>query len=595
MKKIIYVIVILSFVLFSCDGVLDKEPLDIIADNVVWDDPVLVDAYMLQVYSEIPFSNWRWNNNEINLYTQLSDEGRGSYTWASAFLTYKPGLLEETGGMDEWWGYHTMRKINEFFVQIENSTLDNNDKDVAIAKMKFARAFAYFSLVKRYGGVPIITKPQDIDAPEEELYVSRNKEVEVYDFILNELDEAIPVLPKSYSAGEKGWPTKYAALAMKSRVALYAASIAKYGENAPSTVQSNGLTGIPASEANRFWQESYDASTAIINSGKFELFKKVDDKSENYAQLFLTESGNPEMIFTKDYDGGLSGLGHAWDNFEFPAQLSGYAGCATAVYLEMVNSYEEIDGSYKPLTEADITAPMDLKDFFQNKDPRFHASILYEGCIFQDQILENWGGLIKPDGTMIDGAATYNGIVANGKNYAASQGRGNGADATGFNLRKFCDPTQMGPSGLVSTVDYPVFRYAEILLNHAEAALELDKPNGEVLEDINLIRDRAGIKLLSGIVTMDQVRHERKIELFSEGHRIWDLKRWRIAETAITRQFSGIHTFYDAGSGGDFVVNIDRNVDAGKEATFLPRHYYYPITPGRIANNSNLAPENPGY
>jgi hypothetical protein len=130
------------------------------------------------------------------------------------------------------------------------------------------------------------------------------------------------------------------------------------------------------------------------------------------------------------------------------------------------------------------------------------------------------------------------------------------------------------------------------LLNYAEAAFELNKPE-EALLAVNKIRERAGIAVRDEI-TRELIRHERKVELAFETHRWWDLKRWRIAVEEISKTFSGIYTFYDVNSG-KFMIEMNNNADGGSLASFKEKHYYFPITPARLANNPNLAPENPGY
>lgn len=588
MKRILEINTILILIIFSsCEKVLDKAPLDIISDEVVWNDPVLTNAYIVQVYSEMNFlfrdlTAAQYNNDDINILSHLSDEARMGYTWQTTFTKWKPGGLNESGGLLEYWGYSTIRKMNEFLVKMESSSLSESTKKQMIGQIRFARAFTYFAMVKRYGGVPIITVPQAIDAPEEELFVSRDKELDVYNFIISELDAVIADLPTSYSTAEVGYPTKYAALALKSRAAMYAASIATWG-----TVQINGLVGIPASEAQRFWQASFDASKSIIESGVFQLYNQTPaNKAENFRMLFLDEN-NQEVIFSKQFT-GISGIGHTWDNREFPSQFAGFAGSTTGVYLEMVESFENVDGTAGTLDRNNVMSETwDLKDLFVNKDPRFHASVFFEGNSWQGDTIENWRGIIKPDGSIINSGA-YNGIAAQGRNWIASQG----ALATGFLVKKYVDETQIRPSGLVSSTDFIIFRFGEILLNYAEAAFELGKTS-EALSAINQLRNRAGIVQLTDI-TREKIRNERKVELAFEGHRYWDLKRWRTAVNAITRQFSGISTFYDVNTS-KFKIEFDDNVDAGSEATFQERHYYFPINPNRIGNNPNLAPDNPGY
>ena len=138
------------------------------------------------------------------------------------YSTWKAGFLNKDGGLLEQWRYETIRKTNEFLEKIETSTVvSEEEKKVLAGKIRFARAITYFFMVKRYGGIPILTKAQAINAPMEELLVPRNKEIEVYDFIIDEMDWIATDLPESYGSEEVGFPTKYAALALKSRAALY--------------------------------------------------------------------------------------------------------------------------------------------------------------------------------------------------------------------------------------------------------------------------------------------------------------------------------------------------------------------------------------
>ncbi len=485
----------------------------------------------------------------------------------------------------EQWRYGTIRKTNEFLEKIETSAaVSEPEKKVLSGKIRFARAITYFFMVKRYGGIPVITKAQAIDAPMEELLVSRDKEIDVYDFIINEMDEIAKDLPESYSSDEVGYPTKYAALALKSRAAMYAASIATWGK-----VQIDGLVGIPANEAERFWKASYEASKEIIDSNVFALYNQLpNDKAENFRKLFLDEN-NVEVIFSKQLTGEQ--VGSNYDLFMSPFQFCpGWGGSNTSVYLEMVESFENIDGTPGTFDRAlALSQPWDLNEFFKNKDPRFFASVYYEGTIWKGEAVENWGGIITENGTKVT-TGFYQGKPAQGRSYSAA-GYAGGA-ITGFNVKKYLDDGLVPVDAGKTKVDFIVFRYGEILLNYAEAAFELGK-SSEALDAVNQIRGRAGIALLTNI-TRDAIRHERKVELAFEDQRWWDLRRWRTAVDAITRNFSGIYTFYDVKTG-KFRIELNENAMGGVPSVFKEEHYYFPITPGRISNNPNLAPENPGY
>lgn len=190
----------------------------------------------------------------------------------------------------EWWGYNTIRSLNEFIERVPDSQLSPEEVTSKIAEARFLRAFCYFALVKRYGGVPLITKVQQATDPEEELYPVRDKEATIYDFIISEIDAITNDLSETVTAENIGRPSKYAALALKSRAALYAGSIAQFGE-----VQLDGIVGIPADQANTYYQESYDASKEIINSGKYALYNNDADKATNFRNLFLVKN-NSEVI-----------------------------------------------------------------------------------------------------------------------------------------------------------------------------------------------------------------------------------------------------------------------------------------------------------
>lgn len=576
-------VLLFAFLFTACGDLLDKGPLDIISEDAVYSDPVLAQAYVNNVYSRLSFLNREGSGFEnVDPTSGLADEGRQGRSWHELYHHWKAGMLRESGGLMELWDYGNIRNINEFLEKIEEkSGLPDDMKNQMVAQMRFARATIYFYMVKRYGGIPIIDKPQPIDAPEEDLFVSRNKEIEVYDFIINELDAIVNELPRSAPVG---YPSRFAALALKSRASMYAASIATWGE-----VALNGLVGIPASEAARFWQSSYDASQEIISSGVYSLYNALpNDKAENFRRLFVDEN-NSEVIFSWQLTG--ENVSSNYDLFMSPFQFCpGWGGSNTSVYLEMVDEFENIDGSSGKLDHALATSqPWDLRELFKDKEPRFHASIYYEGVEWKGEPIENWGGIITPDGTRIT-SGYYEGKSAQGRSYTAG-GYAGGA-ITGFNVLKYLDETLVPVDQNRTKIDFIVFRLGEILLNKAEAAIALGKEQ-EALEAVNLLRDRAGIKLLDAI-DREKVRHERKVELAFENHRWWDLKRWRIAEEAITRTFTGIYTFYDVNSG-KYKIEINDNVHEGAPARFSARHYYFPITPARIANNPNLAPDNPGY
>ena len=277
MKKIIYSVALgaLTLTNTSCYDVLDKEPLDQYTDAVVWNDPTLIDAFLVTQYMYTPvmvndattmFTSWSgspmnrddrrgstnyfFGNSEqvfgVGLTMDVSDEAKyNTGSWAD-ISWYKLYGIPEDGGMLEWWdnAYYTIRNLNELIARVPNSPIDAETAKVRIAEARFLRAYCYFAMVKRYGGVPLLTEAPQLDSSEELLYPKRNSEKELYDFIL---DETMSISEDLANVTEVGRANKWAALSLYCRAALYAGSIAQYGK-----VQLDGLLGIPSSEANSY-------------------------------------------------------------------------------------------------------------------------------------------------------------------------------------------------------------------------------------------------------------------------------------------------------------------------------------------------------
>lgn len=579
MKKIWYIILIALTISTACEDVLDKEPLGIISDAVVWNDETLINGYLTEIYGEMVFfvndlygnsmytppflaKNWFDMCMTINICDEATD------AWVYSGLKYNE--LTDAGGMYELWPYDLIRRQNVFLQQMEQSNVNAEFKKQKIAEVRFLRAFTYFSMVKRYGGVPLILKAQNLTDSEDELYPKRNKEVEVYNFVNSEIDAIVNDLPASYSASDLGRPTKYAALALKSRSAMYAASIAKWGQ-----VNMDGLVGIPANLSQSFWQTSYEASKAIIGSGKFGLYN-------NYQYIFLDEN-NKEVIFSKLFNGpdGLSGKGHGWDLYQCPKGYNPWGGGnESSVYLDMVESYEYIDGRPGTLDRTKLTSQLwTMDELWKDRDPRFKASVYTQGTPWMNNQLQFYNGILVNGNIITSGS--YNGTLAKGTS---------NNDLTSFGVLKYLNPTFKQPDNNASPTDWIVFRYGEILLNFAEAAFELGKTD-DALNAVNQIRNRAGIALLTSI-DRDKIRHERKVELAFENHRFWDLRRWRTAHMQLSRNFSGLRYILDYETK-KFKVEVV-NAHGTVLPNFKQNKYYFPIGRSRIANNPNLV-ENPGY
>jgi hypothetical protein len=589
--KLIYLLFCI-LMLISCNKeALDKKPLDIITDADLWNDPTLINAYLTEVYYQMYFfANESggslgsgdgfvacYENNEIadECFPQWRD-------WnPSGAFRYKYGNLTIDGGLLEYWSqaYNSIRSINQYIERIPSSPFSADEIKAKIAEARFLRAFNYFALVKRYGGVPLITKTQQISDPQAELYPARDKEETVYDFIISEIDAIANDLPETVAGN--GRPSKYAALALKSRAALYAGSIAQFG-----TVQLDGIVGIPADKANAYYQAAYNASNLIMTSGKYALYNADADKAMNFRNIFLVKN-NSEVIFVKAHDAVyLYAGGNGWgiDFINGPRPNGWSRGLYDQAYLEEAEAFEHVDGTPGTLNRTAIQQGLwTTEELWANKDPRFFGTFYTQNNEWKGNKLDFHRGIRLANGT-IQTDGSVNGIPANGdQDY----------EGTGIGILKYLDESHDNFLNMeTSKTDWQIFRYAEVLLNYAEAAFELGKSN-DALTAINQIRNRAGIVPLTSI-SRDQIRHERRVELAFEGHRYWDLRRWRTAVTDLSKSWSGIRYILDVQTG-KYQLKVIDNIDGTSNVPqFRQENYYFPITISRTSKNPKLV-ENPGY
>lgn len=577
--KIKYFALALLVTLSSCGkDFLDKRPRDLIIEEDAYGSQSGLEALTAQLYADMLLEDFDYHIAEqAGFLATVSDEAVRSYTWGAGTIN---GTV--VGNWFGSWDYSKIRRVNDFIAKVPEANVSEELKVRFIAEARFIRAFHYFQLVKRYGGVPLVTEVKQYAVGEDptSLFVPRSTEKEVFDFIGNELDEIVNVLPDSYPTSDKNRVTKYVAYALKSRAMLYAAAIAEYGQ-----VQINGLVGIPSADADKYWTSSFEASDEILKSNMFTLLDEGTDKAQNFQNIFLTEN-NPEVIFNKVYR--VPEVGHSYDFFNAPQSFKVDYGNAINPTLDFVEEFEYIDGSSGELKLNDASgnpiAYSDPYDLFKDKDPRLLASIMVPFSSWQGGTLEIRRGVVDngKKHTAEDLVTSYptssSGFKLVGKDGPLTTGD---PTKTGFYVKKSMNPNQRVNYG-ESNTPYIVFRLGEILLNYAEAAMELNRPS-EALDAVNKIRSRAGIATLSS-VDLEKIRHERKVELAFENHRIWDIRRWRTATEVLNNtQFHAIYPWlvWEEGKPVSEMKYIFEKVVAPKNTrTFPEKLYYEPLPQG---------------
>ena len=595
-NKILVSALVMALSFYSCDY-LDVPPINIIQDDAIFNSESGITSYMTTLYYDLPIEDFRYTQQGFN----VSGKGQGRLPNVSGEAMCSSSDDISTIGDGTWWGcwdYGKIRRVNYFlknFPAYKSNFQNTVLADAWMGEAHFIRAYCYFAMVKRYGGVPILREPQEYVGDIESLKVPRDTEKACYDFIAEDLDEAFRLLPDNEEILGKGRATKYAALALKSRAMLYAGSIARYG-----TVDLNGLVGIDKALANDYFELAYKAVKELEKSKKFSLYRKNSDKEKNFAELFLAED-SPENIFCKYFQRNVNA--HGWDVYFVPYQYRGNGFSSNMnPTLEFVEMFEHKDGTPANFAErAKDTYFDDPSELFQNMDARFGGSIIYPNAIFKGEPCSIQKGLIIEDGSKKENATNYEEAVytANdGQVYhiLGKSGSGNySGNMTGFFMRKYLNEN-MPQSEVIenySEQHWIEFRYAEALLNGAEAAVEMGQHLDDALLWINDIRSRADIKQLSlSDLTVDKVRHERRIELAFENHTYWDLRRWRIADKEIeTKQYTGLCPYFDINKQ----KYIFEEVAANKYYyTFDVKMYYERIPDGEIAKNEKLK-QNPYY
>lgn len=578
--------------LSGCNAFLELEPLDKVSPDQLLETEGGVKALLANIYTMIPMEDFNYRPN--NGFNQRGYDGVNETT-NLAFLTDEATRSDGGVGIGyegfNYWPYGDIRQVNIFMQNVEKAkeagTISVADADRMTGEAHFARAYMYYGLVKRYGGVPLIDKVQDDDYADGgpgAVAVPHSTELDTWKFVLNECTLAAATLPDATSGSDLYRVTKWAAYALKSRVALHAASVAKYWNLAPlagEAVTQKLVGGMTSADADAFYKECIEASKSLIeNSGK-SLYKPapatVKEAASNFQALFLNDQ-NEEVIFSKAYLNGTTNTnqGHSYAQFNILPQVNPGALKYERFnpMLEIVDLFEDYtdDGtgkSAKIVTRTDgnedayipnfhnmnnasvvntlMSVPFvkynDLYEPFANKDARLLASVVVPGSSYAGTEIIIQGGFIKDNNSYVaysnestqKNGTTYYALGAEGETmFSGFNNVNSGEDAnwtaTGFGVRKYMpEGESMSPDRLSSTTSYIDMRLAEVYLNYAEAVVENGSGFGdkELAENyLNALRRRAGHTDRISL-TLESVLKERRVEMAFEGKRFWDMNRRR--------------------------------------------------------------------
>lgn len=614
--KLKYLVLILTGLAFGACNKLDVAPLNIIKDQDIFTSETGVNAYLASIYGSMPIEDFiyrpergfmngdgeRWQN--FMQPGNLTGEMVGRYNVGDAAQGFG------------FWPYDKIRTINYMIVNFPKyaGAFTQDKFNQLLGEAYFCRAYFYFALVKRYGGVPIVKTLQSY--PEQsiaDLSVPRNKEQEVYDFIGSDLDSAIALMG---DANIRARANKYVAAGYKSRAMLYAGTIAKYGATnyVDGEARQKGLAGIPADQATRYFQAAYDAAKLV--EGHYSLYRKNDNKEQNYVDLFLDQS-SPESMYVKDYSMS-TGTAHSWDATMTCRYMTADGDAACYPTLDLV---EKFTGPL-PITNPDGTPKRfdDRAALKQGLEPRLLASIYFPGATLRGKEFDILRGIYKkfngaaaeelannntsvwdqPDNLIVSGDINqlYNGRRVMGLAGMFATAGNDSRTRTGFYVRKYINyKADQATCGLYQSVQSWIdMRYAEVLLNRAEAAMELGTADktADALNVINQLRDRAGAAPAGANITIDTVRNERMKELAFEHHSWWDLRRWRIADKVLDNtRFYGIYPYWIENENKYILLKQE---EMGHRSFFFEKKWYYePLPGGELGKNPNLYPNNPGY
>lgn len=589
LKPSLYALLVGSSLLFSsCGDFLDKQPDDMLTLDQVFANEAENKRYLANVYSYFidesgPYESLTPASDEADfVWTGIAANNINNGSWNptsipyNTFSNYYRGIRSATVYMDR---------------AAECKECDKNNPGITTqyrAEARALRAFYYFCLLRQFGPVPILDKPIPVDAQVSDTQIPRASYDECVDYIIRELDEAVKDLPVVQPVKtEYGRVDKRFVYALKSRVLLYAASPLWNGNQDYADFKNpDGKALVNTNYDANKWKKAADAAKRIIDMMPEGLFKKFTSSGEldpylSYQELFF-ERWNKEVIWARP--------GNNTNNFQkhaAPRQVTGWNGASPT--QQLVDAYHMANGKQiqEPesgyveegfSTSATAFTKAGTWNMYVGREPRFYVSVLYNGA--------DW---------------KYKG--ANGNTitkvelYATGRSGKNGSHdhtPTGYLITKFSSPASDVQNGRYAPQAFIFFRLAEMYLNYAEALNEHQPGHPDIATYVNLVRERAGLPALPEGLDQEQmrerIRHERRIELAFEGHRVFDTRRWKIAEQTDGGPMYGMNV--SAGNSFADVSFYRRSIFETR--IFNKKHYLWPIPQSEVERNKAMV-QNPGW
>ncbi|MDQ6764282.1 MAG: RagB/SusD family nutrient uptake outer membrane protein [Bacteroidota bacterium] len=624
MKKLknIYLIMGSVIALVSCKkDFLSTIPLTSVSSAVTWTDGSLAEAFVTNIYRGL--GNGGWDEQQL---ASLSDEtvfvhpGRGINTINEG--TLNPSNLGWVDNTYEWSNmYSYIRSANLALENLKTATFTDDVLNTRLqGEAHFLRAYYYQQLLRYYGGVPLINFSYGLG---EDYTIARNTYAECVDFIIHDCDSAAMLLTGKNPAS--GRATQLAAMALKSRVLLYAASdlhdipTAKAKSSTISSFANPEILGYVSGDRMSRWQAAQAAAKAVLDAGSgymLNLTAPLSPQAAMQAYISIAMGGkskapgvdaaaSSELIFMRQFSPDLytGGPGGDATSVGLDNGPNGYHNWAGNVPIEqLVDDYEMMDG-----TKFSWSDPTKAAAPYDNRDPRLYASILYDGAKWKPR--DKISGNVDPANEIQSGfyESTPGNFLA-GLDTRQSTIENWNASWSGYYMRKFIDPDPaIVDNNTRQFIPYPFFRYTEAVLNYVEASIELGQ-DAEALIWLNKIRFRAGMPAitLAGTALRDEYRNERRIEMVFEEQRYHDARRWMIADQTLGQKLKFINVTGILKPGATAPVPYHHDVtkytyhyvpfvdNSLEDRTWIDKMYFRPIALDEMTKNNKLI-QNPGY